>query len=591
MSASFVAWACDPARNLEERYSVEQLVEVLLPDRHKDPNASWTYNFEAQQLRRKARQLNPAYQPELIRAEIEQIAPALAASKQLDFSSSEDRPVRDLGFLQFCPALVELQLFNTDIHDWSPLRCVPGLTKLLAGNTKASDLRPIADLTALQTLWLRVQCPWPDLTGFERLEGLREFHYHGNILALRAIRALPAVRDAQIGYGALLHTPLRDLHDLPEMPALRRLHLENTWRLDGIERSPRLLNLTISGCFDDLSPLAALRELTHLELFGGEYTTLAPLAALPELRRLLVRREEPQDYSVLAEMPRLHEVAVERCPTSRLEVATLNAALNPWSDDFGIDPPRPLAPLRLLLRRKTDRPEHFLPAGVPKRAFGEDRALAKSESDWLEAEVPRRLTALLGKGWRSPEAIYCFGGGGGSLTITRLEDIERLPLIIEEVRRLLAACRYGWQFHLVVDTLERYERDLDEISDDDGEEEKETFDAERERQDWEDNQARRRERREFLERTYRFKLQQQGGMEIRPEEFAPALPALPPEDPAAQSGSDYGAESRLYLSGHLTETVFLVSKKYVALAEYLTDLKAEVPAEEPSDTTGSNSDG
>lgn len=64
----------------------------------------WNRNYEAERLYRKARALNPAYEPEYTEELARQTEEALPARTTLDRSCSliDERPVRDLSFLRFC---------------------------------------------------------------------------------------------------------------------------------------------------------------------------------------------------------------------------------------------------------------------------------------------------------------------------------------------------------------------------------------------------------------------------------------------------------------------------------------------------------
>lgn len=84
----------------------------------------------------------------------------------------------------------------------------------------------------------------------------------------------------------------------------------------------------------------------------------------------------------------------------------------------------------------------------------------------------------------------------------------------------------------------------------------------REREDWEDNKRLEREHKEFLERSYRHKLLQQQGLEVKPAGF----------QVAAQSPYDPG--SRLHLYANLYADCMIVAEDDAELAESLTGLKA-----------------
>jgi hypothetical protein len=575
MSAStekFSEWACDPRRTLEERYGAELLIESLAGAWKTKHGIKEDINYEADRLRRKDRQLNPAHKPDYSREDAKRTEEVLPEMKQFFVSFSDDRPLRDLNFLRFCPPLESIELRNTEIRDWSPLLFQTSITKLHVWTDKVvRDLRVLGGLANLQMLRLYLNEPWPDLRGLENLAGLRELHFYGNILTLRDIPRLPQMRHLEIHHWSGHNIPLRSAADLPEMPELRHLFLENTTELNGIGRFQKLRNLSVFGYFTDLTPLAELKELTHLFISGGDYGTIAPLATLPNLCKLTVRHELPPDLTPLADSPRLHEIAVELSPIVPPELGSLNATFNPWSEEFALPQPRPLAPVKLFERDKETMDENK--SDATPRDWTDDAGMEKSEAAWGQREITRRLEQLLGKGWRRISGV---GGGHCHVTISCGEDIDRLPEIIGCLRQFAAAARHSWSYLLIVDSLAQYERDMFEIYRDDGEE----FNAEREREEWEDSRRRRLEHEELLKRIYKHRLQQELGTPPAPEN----LPT--PENPgdetdvfettAEDSAPEYDLGTRIHVYAELTEKAIFVHEDEIALAQMLFNLKAEL---------------
>ena len=575
-SESFAAWACDRKRSLEERYGAEILIEHTIGLWRNKHGVKHDTNYEADRLRKKARSLDPAYEPAYTAEDAGRVEEVLAGLKEFSADSYNDRPLRDLSFLRFCPPLQSIHIMKSEITDWSPLLLHSGVTKLEIWDEVARDLRVIGHFVNLETLHLTFGQPWPDLSGLEKLVRVREFHFSGNILALQGIPSLPQVRDADIKHSRGYNVPLRRVADLPAMPELRRLKLINTADLAGIERYAQLLNVEIYGYFEDLAPLAELKHLTHLMVSSDDYPTLVPLAGLPELRRVVVRSELPPDLTPLADAPKLHEIALDVTHIVPPELASLNAMFTPWSDELAVPVPRPLAPLKLYTKgcnfaAPTD-------TGSIPRDWGEDKEMDASEGRWFAREINRRLTALLGKGWGEvPDEGYLHAGGD-HVTIMRMEDIDRLPEIAQCLRELLATCRHPAYCYLIVDSLRRFERDMEDYYDDEDEE----FNAERQREEWEYEQQQKRERREFLERKYRLRLQQELGTPAAP---LPATPP-PPEGDAPDEGDtlaatadtappeyDLGTDLSIYAT--LTERAVHVHDSDRALAEMLFGIKAE----------------
>ncbi len=573
---NFADWACEPQRPLEERFGAELLIECTQGLWNRKNGNVEPVNYEADRLRAKARSLDPGYRPQFTRKQAERTAEVLSELTQLSFSLYNDRHLRDISFLRFCPPLVSIHIMQSEIRDWTPLLSQPGVTSLMISDEEARDLRVLGKLDRLEKMHLWLRAPWPDLSGLENLPCFRELHFTGNVLALQGIPHLNALRVAKFSHGSGFNVPLRRVSDLPAMPELRRLHLENTSELDGIERCTKLLNLDIYGYYTDVTPLAALHDLTHLFLSGGNYPDIESFTAMTALRRVTLRLDLPPDLTPLAELPCLHEIVIEHSPVVPAELDSLNSLCNPWDEEFAAIPPRPLEPLRLRVRTKEEHGDHD--SAAAPRDWGDDGEMATSEARWFIRKLNRRLTRLLGKGWGHESERFGLHPGHLHLTITRPEDIDRVPEIVKALRKLFLSARHPWQCYLIIDSMARYERDLDEIKDDDDEEE-EVFDAEREREEWEDARQRKHEREEFIKRKYRHQLSLETGVPVPPAPPA-AAPAEAPTDTAYASNADdaepeYDLGTKLYLFTTLTEKAAYIPEQDRALAEMLFEMKAE----------------
>lgn len=575
-SEDFLTWSTDKSRTVEELFGIELLVEQCLPHWNHKHGVTVPFNWEHICLTRKNRQLDPRYKPHLTRDQLERAAEVLDKITSFSTNTGDDRHLRDLSFLRFCGNLTSLHLYKSEISDWSALAQRPEITTLYVSDDVARDLRPIAALSHLEKLTLRLHTPWPSLSGLENLSRLTEFLYYGNVLAVTSIPALPAVRAAEFHHGSGFNVPLRSVADLPAMPELRRLYLENTDLLEGIERFPHLLNLEIYGFLPDLTPLAANVALTHLHLSGVQYSDLSPLIALRNLCRITLRNDLPPDLAPLTELPRLHQIIVKSEAIVPPELATLNALCAPWEDEFCCDPPRQLPPLRLIVvgERRKEYDAHADTGGIP-RDHGDDHAMINSESNWFIRQVNRRITRVLGKGWGAERenAANAYRSGHLYVHIRRQRDLDHLPAVVRTLRQLIAACRYPWQLDIHVDALDEYERDLDEMEDDDNEEE-ETFDAEREREEWEYRHQRQRERHEYLRRRYQSRLCEELGVEpVQEPSAAQPAPEEHIESKDTAPAYDLGTDLTLYFT--LTEKAVVIAERDRGLAEMLLEMQAE----------------
>lgn len=568
----FVAWACDRGRTLEERYGVVRLIEATRHYWQRKHGIVEPTDIHAEIERQKRRGLDPTYKPKYTRAEAGRVAEVIPEVLHLSFHGTNDRPLRDISFLRFFPQVRNLSLSQTEIADLSPLAFLQSLTHLSLMDEVATRIGIIGELGTLERLSLYLRTPWPDLAGLERLTRLNHLTYSGNLVVLRDLPELPAVREASISHGRF-NLPMRRVADMPAMPELRRLKLDNTASLDGIARYPQLLNLEIYGYFTDIRPLADLQELTHLFLSGGEYPDTVPISRMGGLCRVTIRHELPPDLTPLADLPRLHEIRLELAAVVPAELDSLNSLCVPWGEEFAAVPPRPLDPLRLRLRKKGEDAEPSKnDTKAPPREWADDHEMSKSESLWFIHRVNRRLTRLLGKGWGKIPDRFPRGAGNLHVTITRHEDIDRLPAIVRVLRELIVQARHPWDFLFIVNSLAQYERDMDEIRGEDDE-----FDAEREREEWEDSRRRRNERRDYLKRKYQLRLSEELGVPM-PEPVPPASGETedePWQSTAEDDQPEYDLGTSLELYATVTETSMIIHDQDRELTEMLMEMKTE----------------
>lgn len=544
----FVRWALDDARTVEERYTVELLVEDLVRHWHSKNQTGKHERWELQHERDRQRFLNPAYEPVYSEESLRRAAEIIPEKTYWHHYHFEHRPIRDLKAFRFLTALEHLVL-NVEATDLSPLLDLPRLRILSFSSLVCEDYRPLARCASLRELTLnphynihRAPVNWPDVSGLENLTQLECLHLTGNLLAFKPGIAWPNVRR-----GTLHCAPLaaRNVRDLPQFPACEFLTLEGVDRLDGIQQFPRLRNLTLTGRVRDFAPLEALRELTWFTCNAAEPLDVSPLTRIPKLHYLAFKshhnytidKAKPRDFSPLAEAPNLRELHVEGCPPVDTEVAGLNAGLTPCDDLYLLPNARPVPPsLKIILAEKPER----LRGGI-HRAPDEpeliDDGLRECENKWVERFVARTLSRRLG----SADWGKINGSATNRSFIVWIESfgvVEKLPEILDGVRETLSRLRHDYQAAIFIalkaPKLESTpaHRQLEKQFQD------EQNEAEHER--------RQQEHREYLERLHRFELKKQEGSAVKPEEFAaPAPLPLPPppweRDEDEEDDSDTGS--------------------------------------------------
>jgi hypothetical protein len=537
---AFIHWALDDTRSVEERYTVELLLELGIGRWNAKHNIYTPYNGEERMEKIRQRALNPAYESDYSETEVRRAAEIFPELKIWWHSRGhEERPIRDLKALAFFTQFEDVQLHNTEVADVSPLAELPNLRHLQFGSSKCEDLRPLARCAQLRHLdlilhqdWWQMTTHWPDVSGLEKLAQLETFLFTGNLLVFPCGMIFPNVKTA-----ALKCLPLaaRSLRELPQLPACEFLTLAGVETLDGIEAVPRLRNLKIETDTRSFEPLIALKQLTCLTSGGFEPVDISPLARLPRLQclrfdtrfKFRLSPPPPRDFSPLTDAPMLRELHVEGSAPVESEVGALKPFLLTWDEVFLAAPPRPLTEkLRMIVAPFEKNPFHNAlqiqldpeDSGLP------DAGLRECEGRWVARFVGKNISAKLGAadwGNATGDALY----RRVIVTVESFAVVEKLPEIVEAVRASLARLRGDYHCMLMIclkapppeptpaqkQLEEQFSNEQDE--------------ADRARQE--------RDRQEYLERLHRYQLKKQLGETINPEEFVPP-PLAPPPEPEAE---------------------------------------------------------
>jgi len=538
MAEDFLSWALSADRNLEERFLVELLLEKGLDSwrirtgQPHDPGL-----WQKSRDRKKARMFNPAHRPEIRSADLECALPFILGFETLELGGHDDRPVRDLGGLRFLPALTSLKLTDCELSSLTPLLDLPCLLRFsITGDDELEDYTPLARCTHLQRLNLHPGCAWPELGDLAKLVDLEEFSFGRNPWQLEELGRLacfPKLLTASFALGF----PLRDARNLPEMPVLRRLVVREVCRLDGFERFQSLEELTVGGAFRDARPVSGLPKLTHLSFESGTFQDVQPLTQLPELRHFAMCSGWPRDYSPLVEAPKLRQISAtgDGARVNEMELATLNAALSPWDEDFALPEQRPWSgPFRLICM---DDYASLNAVNAEERVTLDRRenlnfshAMQQAESAWFHAEVDRITRLTFGQDWE-PDGGYT---NHACVWIKKVAYAERVPELIEALRELPAKSRVRRMVWIWV-TIEQ-----DNWQDSDWEEPSAA--AQRYEDDL-DLERYKAERLDLLERQYRYDLRKQTEEHIDPEDFSkplvePEPVPMPPELLAEDNDDD-----------------------------------------------------
>lgn len=532
----FVRWALAQERTLEERFTVERLVERF-NQQWQIRNQTGKYErWEVAAERKRQRKFNPAYQPACKETELRRAVEILAEQKELPPQyEGDDRPLRDWSVLRWLPQLEAVEL-SGPVTDLTPLLALPQLRKLSVSSSECEDFSVVAQCRGLQHLSLGFSRPWPELGRLENLAELETLGLSGNLLALPRGLIWPKVTKATLSN---LRLPVRNLHALPQLPACEILHLTGSERLDGIEAMPKLRNLTITDEVRSFEPLTALKELTGLRYHAGLPLDVSPLARLPKLLVAFFPYSSGfhldvaglRDYSPFVEAPALRELVVTGCPPVETEVAAINAGLPPWGDVFLRPEPRPLPPLKLIVAPNQRHPR------PPERPANEveDPMVAECETVWVNHFVTRTISKAVGAADWGEVQMYA-GSRSFSVTVESFGVVEKFSIILEAMRTALARLRpeYGGHFMIALKaprlTPSPAQQELDEKF--------------RREQDEAEFERSRKEQEAYWDRLRRFQLKKDEGSPIKPGEFAAPPPTpLPPPPWEREDEEDEGDDA------------------------------------------------
>jgi hypothetical protein len=481
---AFMKWALDAERTVEEKFSVQLLLESCARD-------LYPQGWQVQAKRREARRYNAAWVPDLYPEAVRVAAEKLEEVSGYPVRSDNDRALRNFEILRFLPNVKDV-IIGADMTDLEALRHVPGLeklsvsgavmdisglrhvphlTQLWVGGLRLEDYRPVALCRKLRSLHVQCSFPWPRIEGWEALVELEELSWTGSALGFLNVKRLPALRKMTLHCG---HPNgdggLRDFTQLPEMPELRLLDTRYIFYLDGIERCAKLINAVIAGPIVSAAPVVALPALTHLVLQSDFLAEVSSLAGCPVLHQLHVNGKRPQDFTALAEAPQLREVRVTGCETPQLDLDMLRVVLPGWEDYFAASEVRALQDLKMVMCEKGTGDPRWPRGEYPENTtdWQANPAFRHNEHAW----VARRLQAALDaqgmtrdKGYRidsyhvpkpvpgKPPAMFEGGASDGNRVITLwllgTRAIGRLPAIVKCLRLALAGFAHPWAVAII----------------------------------------------------------------------------------------------------------------------------------------------
>ena len=221
----------------------------------------------------------------------------------------------DLKLLAQCTNLQILILDYQQITDLSPLSGLPLSYLSLAGN-RISDLRPLSDLTKLQTLDLS-ENPVRSAEVLAELTALQEVTMEAVDITSVEVFAGSDIRFLNIRGNK----GITDFSPLKSCPALSRLTIGELSG-EAVQTLKGLTNLTELNLYSahpvDLNCFTGFQKLCFLDLYGSTVSHPEALASLPNLRYLNIGETGVNDLSFLQKLPAMTDVDLRENPITDL---------------------------------------------------------------------------------------------------------------------------------------------------------------------------------------------------------------------------------------------------------------------------------
>jgi Leucine-rich repeat (LRR) protein len=202
----------------------------------------------------------------------------LAELTELVWLDLEGNVIEDLTPLAGLTKLRRLDLdHNPPINDITPLAGLVNMVELDMRNTRISDITPLANMTKLEELDIRAT----DVRDYTPILGHKKLW------------------NLELG-GLSLN------HSFPLPNRLPRIDLSPLAELESLTH----LNLRRGAGVVDLATISGLTNLTHLNMHRSGLTNISPLATLTNLEYLDLSRNGITDVSALAGMTKLTELRI-----------------------------------------------------------------------------------------------------------------------------------------------------------------------------------------------------------------------------------------------------------------------------------------
>ncbi len=447
MSAtSFVEYASSADLTLDEIYTIELLIDRVRS--RFDEAYTWDERNRVGELR-----LRADYQPQFFTEHLEPAERVLQGLTWLSFQGEKGRPVRDLTALRYLSALRGVALAGNEITDISPLAHCRDLRRIFLREDGVKDISALAGCDRLEELELG-STPIENFSALESMVGLRELSISAaQLLYFKQVARVPSLRKLELGLGSF-----QSFENFPEMPELRAIWGADVRSLEGVEKFPKLenlTNLTLAEAGASLEPLRAVTHLTHANIFCISVESLEPLSKLYRLRDFSLYAEtEAPDFTPLDGLPALHEVVI-KCDSEEVPgLDKLRATLPAWDVEFRAAASRhtPSLALEVVEQDVFDLYDSIEPFNVEKE--GENHGLLSSELDWLDEQIDDILCVDFDED--EDYAIPYQWNGARSRTVVLYGEraVEAFPRLVLAIQEVLGWAKKDWIIYFQSDEVE-----------------------------------------------------------------------------------------------------------------------------------------
>ena len=227
--------------------------------------------------------------------------------KTLKKFSDSSGSIKSLKGLELAANLEWLEIYNSPIHDLTPLANLKKLREIRIWDSEVNDITPLAGLIQLEVLSLANTRSRSQLSDIRPVAGLTQLDYldlSGH--EIRDIRPVAGLRNLPgLGLGGNQISDITPLAGLTQLESLA-ISINQISDITPLAGLTQLETLSLAyNQVSDITLLARLRKLKALHLGDNEISDITPLAGLTQLAALALYDNQINDITSLTGLKRL----------------------------------------------------------------------------------------------------------------------------------------------------------------------------------------------------------------------------------------------------------------------------------------------